>query len=184
MIPDSAAVAADSARIIMDSMRVALDSAAPAPDSLPPVRRMPLLGGIRVTNEAAGVWVFERDATANIGVVSVSELLDRIPGIVTVRSGFYAQPEAASAYGTTAGRMEVVLDGFVLDPLIDGSYDLSRLEMVHVRRVIVERRLDLLRIEVQTIEAFDPRAYASVEAAVAEPRSSIFRGCSRAARVR
>jgi hypothetical protein len=182
--PDSALIPPDSARITLDSARAVTERAANvSPDSLPPLRRMPTLGAVRVTSAAAGIWVFERDSIANVGVVSVGELLERIPGILPVRSGFYAQPEAASAVGTTAGRMEVVLDGFVLDPLIDGSYDLSRLELVHVQRVIVERRLDLLRVEIHTLEPFDPRAYASVEAAVAEPRSSIFRGVFLAPRV-
>jgi hypothetical protein len=184
VIPDTARVIADSARIRLDSARAVTDSAATvSPDSLPPVRRMPAFGAVRVTSATSGVWVFERDSMANVGVVTVGELLERIPGILPVRSGFYAQPEAASALGTTAGRMELVLDGFVLDPLIDGSYDLSRLELVHVQRIVVERRLDVLRVEVHTLEPFDPRAYASVEAAVAEPRSSIFRGLFLAPRV-
>ena len=58
----------------------------------------------------------------------------------------------------TAGRTEVVLDGYVLDPHLDGTYDLSRLELVALRRLVVERRLDLLRIEIETLEPFDPRA--------------------------
>src|SRR5688572_20373987 len=108
----------DSARIRLDSARAVTERAATvSPDTLPPVRRMPSLGAMRVTRAAAGVWVFERDSSANVGVVTVGELLERIPGILPVRSGFYAQPEAVSAVGMTAGRMEVVLDGFVLDPL-------------------------------------------------------------------
>jgi hypothetical protein len=168
---------ADTTSARRDSTRlVRPDSTAPVPDSLRPIRRMPQLARDTVGSWSAGTWVWERDSLTTVGTLTVGELLERVPGVITVREGFYGQPETSSAFGTTAGRTEVVLDGYVLDPLRAGTYDWSRLELTQVRRIIVERRLDILRIQIQTLEAFDPRAFAAIEAGVAEPNSKLFRG--------
>ena len=123
-----------------------------------------------------GVWVwsqkdFLREATTTLG-----DLLDRIPGIWTVRTGLLLQPEAASAFGSTANRVEVVLDGYVLDPLTESSVDISKIELVNIESVRIERRIGLIRIQIETIMPADTRAYTRIEAGVGEPESNMFRG--------
>jgi hypothetical protein len=86
-----------------------------------------------------GVWVWDQTNFLLESTTTLSDLLERIPGVFTVRSGLLLQPEAAAAYGGTANRLEVYLDGYALDPLTESSVDLSKIELVHVESVRIER---------------------------------------------
>jgi hypothetical protein len=123
-----------------------------------------------------GVWVWDQTRFLLEATTTLSDLLERIPGILTVRSGLLVQPEAAAAYGGTANRLELYLDGYAIDPLLESSVDLSKIELVHVDNVRIERRMGLIRIYIQTIAPADSRAYTRIEAGVGEPESNLFRG--------
>ena len=123
-----------------------------------------------------GVWEWDRDLIQRSAAVTLTDLLESVPGITPVRSGFYGSAESLSAFGSTAGRIEVILDGFALDPLDAGSYDLSRLELAQLNHVRVRRRGDGVRIEVETLAPFDRRPYSVVEAATGDLRTNVFRG--------
>ncbi|MGQ0813926.1 MAG: hypothetical protein ACT4O1_05620 [Gemmatimonadota bacterium] len=125
---------------------------------------------------SSGVWVWDRSALMLEAPVTLGDLLDRIPGILTIRSGFYVQPEAATALGGTGNRLEVWLDGYVLDPLLESSFDLAKLELANVESVRVERRPGMIRVHIETLMPADSRAYSLVEAAVGEPDANLFRG--------
>jgi hypothetical protein len=123
-----------------------------------------------------GVWVWDQSNFLLEATTSLSDLLERIPGILTVRSGLLVQPEAAAVYGGTANRLELYLDGFAIDPLTESSVDLTKMELVHIDNVRIERRMGLIRIYIQTIAPADTRAYTRVEAGIGEPESNLFRG--------
>jgi len=123
-----------------------------------------------------GVWEWDRAALLNEAATTLAELLQQIPGVIILRSGLFLQPTAASAMGGTANRLEVWLDGYVLDPLLEGSFDLTRLELAEIDNVRVERRMNTIRVYLETIGARDNRPYSMVEAAVGQPTASLFRG--------
>ena len=123
-----------------------------------------------------GAWDFELDALLLEATTTLSDLLERIPGIFTLRSGLLIQPEAAATFGGTANRVEVFVDGYQLDPLAEASIDLSKIELVNAEKVRVERRIGLIRIFVETAAPADNRAYTRIEAGVGEPNSNVFRG--------
>ena len=123
-----------------------------------------------------GVWSWSRDELLGSGVLTLTELLSRVPGITPVRSAILGQPEGASAFGLAGGRVEVVWDGFVLDPIGSATLDLSAVELVQLERVRVERRLDRLRIELYTLAPSDARAYSIVEAGTGHYDTNMFRG--------
>lgn len=123
-----------------------------------------------------GVWEWDRDLIQRSAAVTLTDLLERVPGITPVRSGFYGMPESVSAYGSTGGRLEIILDGYALDPLDAGSFDLSRLELAQLERVRVRRRGDGLRIELKTLAPADPEPYSVVEVATGDLRTNVFRG--------
>lgn len=123
-----------------------------------------------------GTWTWTRDELLGGGFLTLTELLERIPGVTPVRSAILGQPEAVSAFGLAGGRVEVVLDGFVLDPLGSGTYDLGSIELVQLEEVRVERRMDRLRIELRTLAPTDARAYSIVEAGTGHYRTNMFRG--------
>lgn len=167
---DTAAVPADT---------TVQDTTPPTPvvaDSIRPIPQFPRhdLGPAHGFSDA--VWYWDRESFLREGVVTLGDLLERIPGIVTMRAGLYLQPEAVSSMGGTANRLEVFLDGYALDPLHESSFDVAKFELVHVENVRIERRLGTIRVHIETLAPKDNRAYSMVEAGVGEPDASLFRG--------
>ncbi|HEX6937886.1 MAG TPA: Plug domain-containing protein [Longimicrobiales bacterium] len=174
--PDTTAAAPDSLALPKDSTAAA--------DTLEPVDVVPRFPRGAAPSWRAGVWEWDRRALLASGAVSLTDLLERIPGIQPLRYGLYASPEAVNAWGLTGGRIEVVLDGFALDPLDAGTFDLSRIELAALERVRVERVAGRVRVELETIAPTDPRPYSRVEAGTGEPdNAKMFRGIFQAPRV-
>jgi hypothetical protein len=149
-------------------------SVAPA-DTLPPspLVRVP---GTRIVGAHAGVWRWDRAALLTETGLSIADLLDRVPGVDVLRGGTFLQPEAALAFGGTSDRIEIVWDGFLLDPLSASALDLSKIRLVQLAEVVVERRLDLLRLHLRTEESEAREPYSRVEAALGQPTMNVFRG--------
>lgn len=167
--PDTLAVPGDTARRMQDTARA-------EPDTVPPPRFIPF-PFTPDTGLAAGVWVWNRADLMREGAITLTDLLERIPGVVPIRAGHLGAPEQVAWLGGTAGRTEILLDGYVLDPLQAPSLDLSRIALVNLERVRVERRLDVLRIELETLAPTGARPYSLVEAGTGEPiNTNLFRG--------
>lgn len=173
--PDS--LRADSLRT--DSLRVdsgAVDTVQVVRDSIIPPKLIVEHTMGPSSSFGLGVWYWDQEALLREMAVSLGDLLERIPGIVTYRGGFFMQPETSVSYGGTAGRMEVVLDGYVLDPIASGTFDFSQLPLANIESIRVERRLDLVRISIRTLVARDGRPQSRIEAGVGEPNVNVFRG--------
>lgn len=149
-------------------------------DSIPaaarPLVQFPAFGAGGVASFAAGEWVWQRDALLREAPVSLAELLERIPAVSTFRAGMFVQPEAASAFGVAAGRVEVEIDGYPLDPLSASTLDLSQIPLAQLREVRVQRRLGLLRIRLLTEQPLANQPYTRIEAGVGVPDANLFRG--------
>jgi hypothetical protein len=122
------------------------------------------------------VWAWDREALLLEGAVTIGDLLERVPGILTLRSGSYLQPEAATSMGGIGNRLEVWVDGYALDPLLESSFDVAKFELISIESVRVERRLGNIRVHIETLAPKDSRAHSMVEAAVGQPDASLFRG--------
>jgi hypothetical protein len=146
------------------------------PEPLVPPPLMPRVAHAVPTGFATGIREWDRAALMAEPYVTVNDLLDRIPGITTLRSGFYLQPEAASLWGASAGGIQVVLDGYTLQPLDHPTLDLSRIELLQLESVRVERRAGGLRIVLRTMEPFAAEPYTRVEAGIGQPALNLFRG--------
>ena len=147
-----------------------------APDTTAtPAVLFPAFTSVGAASFAAGEWVWDRDALLREAPVSLVELLETIPGVSGFRAGMFVQPEAASAFGVAAGRVEIVVDGVVLDPLSAATLDLSQLPLSHLRQVRVERRLGLLRIRLLTDQPTADQPYTRIEAGVGIPTTNLFR---------
>jgi hypothetical protein len=154
---------------------------APAPVDAPPAETVPpprlaALPHARVVGASAGVWRWDRAALLAEVALSVSDLVERLPGVDVLRGGTYLQPEAGRVFGGTADRIEVVWNGFVLDPLHASALDLSTIRLASLAEVVVERRLDLLRVHLRTDEPVEAEPYSRVEAMVGVPSLNAFRG--------
>jgi hypothetical protein len=184
VIPGSA-LAQDPPRPQRDTLPVPRDTL--APDTLPDIDQQPdtaLVPAVvfpamplapRIS--AAGTrWVWDRETLLRSAHVSLIDLLERVPGITSFRAGTFVQPEVASAFGGTAGRIRVVLDGYVLDPLAGSTFDLSQIALGHLREVRVERRLGLLDIILTTDHPEEGQPLTRVEAGIGVPAANLFRG--------
>jgi hypothetical protein len=152
----------------------------PLADTLPPqaraLVRYPAMPMGPAAGFAAGEWVWDREMLLREAPTSLTDLLDRIPSVATFRAGVFAQPEAAAAFGGTASRIEIEVDGFVLDPLAAATFDLAQMPLAQVREVRIQRRLGLLRIRIITEYSVAPEPYTRVEAGIGQPRANLFRG--------
>jgi hypothetical protein len=162
----------------VDTLRADPEAADTLPEEPPAVRlvRFPVMPAGPAASAAGGEWVWDRNALLREGATSLPDLLARIPAVATFRAGMFVQPEAAAAFGGTAGRLEIEVDGFVLDPLAAPSYDLSQIPLGNIRELRVQRRLGLLRIRILTEQPEHAEPYSRVEAGVGQPPANLFRG--------
>lgn len=156
--------------IAVDTIAARQDSVGPPPPVFVPLPRLDR------ASWSSGVWLWDQNALLNEGAVNVLDLLARIPGVLSLRSGVFLQPEAATALGGGGARTIVELDGYVYDPLLGPTIDLSAIELTQLEEVRVERRMDVLRIQLRSTASRDGRAYSRIEAGLGEPNANLFRG--------
>lgn len=155
---------------VQDTTGAAQDSLGPPPPLFP---RLPRAHRVGWTH---GTWVWNQTELLNEGALNLLDLLAGIPGVVPLRSGVFLQPEAATAFGGGGARTIVEIDGYVIDPLLGPTIDLSSIELAQLEEVRVERRMDVLHIELRTTASSDARAYSRIEAGLGEPNTNMFRG--------
>jgi hypothetical protein len=163
---------------VVDTTRAdttAADTLSAPADTIPPPVLVPW-----PVRAAAGplttTWAWNREELLAEGFVSVLDLLARVPGVATFRSGVFLQPEAATLFGAGAARTVIELNGYILDPLSAASLDLATIPLIHLEEVRVERRLDALILRLRTVAPADARPYSRIEAGIGEPSANIFRG--------
>jgi hypothetical protein len=154
---------------------VARDTVPEIPDSLV-YYTLPSLGGGPAAGFQAGVWRWNRADLLASRAQTLLELLEEIPGVVTLRGGDYGTPEAASAFALGGGRVRVFRDGFEVLPLDGASLDLAHVGLGGVGAVRVERGTTELRVELESFRAEDPRPMAVVEAGTGDLDTNHFRG--------
>ncbi|HEX7089053.1 MAG TPA: TonB-dependent receptor plug domain-containing protein [Longimicrobiales bacterium] len=144
-------------------------------DTTPPPQ-LPRLPAAAGEGWNAGVWEWDRAALLASGALTLTDLLARIPGVTTVRYGLVGMPELASGLGGNAGRIELFLDGFALDPLGGPGLDLSRIQLAELESVRVRRGLGSLRIELETLSSWERAAYSRIEAGTGDYGTDLLRG--------
>jgi hypothetical protein len=124
----------------------------------------------------AGIWEWSREDLLRLPDISLLQLLERIPGITSVRATAVGQPEGAAVFGAGAGAVRYEVDGFALDPLTTATFDPSRLPLVALASVRVERRLTGAVVRIEMVDPADPQAHSIVEAATGDYQTNLFRG--------
>jgi hypothetical protein len=150
-----------------------------ASDTLPPPPQLVAMPRDTLVGWSRGAWEWDRDALLRSGAFSLADLLERIPGVLTLRSGIFSQPEVVLPPGGGFGRLEITLDGFPMDPLDGPTYDLSGIELNQLARVRVERWADRLRIGLWTFSPETPRTETQIEAGTGDQNTNLFRGSVR-----
>jgi hypothetical protein len=146
------------------------------PDEEEVVLRLPRAGTGLPVGWTTGVWVWDRDELQNARVLTLAELLDKVPGVVLLRGGDYGQPTGVTAFGMGPGSIRIFRDGMEMPPLDGGVVDLSRVGMAALEEVRVERRPGELQVHLRSLELSDPRPYTLLEVGTGDLNTNLFRG--------
>lgn len=173
--------------VLVDTIPVPEDSLAPAwrvpPDTIAayePWRSVlpePVPAGF-----AEAVWVWERDDLLRSTALSLGGLLEQVPGLARLRAGYFGLPETVTGAGAAGGDVRVYLDGYALDPAASATIDLSRIDLVNLERVRVERRGGRIRIELTTLAWVRDEPHTVVEGATGDMDTEALAGAFRAPR--
>lgn len=154
-LPEDTAAVADTSR------------ADTAPPALPPLPERP--GAAR---ERTVAWSrsWGRDDLLESTALSLQDfLLDRAPGVLPLRSGFYFGPHQVADGPWGAGAVRVEVDGRQLHSLASGQPDLSRISLASVDRLRLVRRAGETVVEVRTLSHDEEEAYSRISALTGQP---------------
>jgi hypothetical protein len=123
-----------------------------------------------------GIWEWSREDILTSKAVTLSELLEEVPGSVPLRGGDWGTPVSVSAFGAGGGRIRVFRDGIELLPLEGSVVDLGRIGIGGLRSIRVVRTVVDVRIELQSILSEGGRPYSLIQAGTGDLGSNVFRG--------
>lgn len=172
-IPGTGTAPRDSVGTSTDSLTQAQQDSVPA-DTI--FYNLPSLDHGAPAGFATGVWSWDREAILVSAANNLAELLADLPGVIALRGGDYGTPAALSAFGSGAGGVRIIRDGFEVTPLDGGVADLQRVGLGGVGAVRVERRGGELLIELTAYRYDDGRPYSLVEAGTGQLDTNLFRG--------
>ncbi len=166
--PDSSAMARARAEVDSAAARRARDTIkAPLP-AFPAPR----------STEVAARWRFDRQELLGGGVHNLADLLDRIPGVTSFRTGWLAGVHAAAFHGDFR-RVRVFVDGLELDavdPRGGGTLDLVELPLWTLDEVVVERAAGEVRVWATSWRSDRVTPYTRVDIFTGDLNTNAFRG--------
>jgi hypothetical protein len=112
------------------------------------------------------------------GALTVADLLDRIPGVNTFRSGWIATPQTAT-FNADFRRVRVFYDGIeldVLDTRAGGVLDLSSIQLWTLEHLTIERSASEVRLYMRTWRVDNTDPYTRVDVATGNEDTNLYRG--------
>ena len=112
------------------------------------------------------------------GALTLVDLLDRIPGVTTFRSGWLATPTTAT-YNADFSRVRVFYDGIEIDNLDNttrGVLDLSSIQLWTLEHLSIERSAGELRIYMRTWRVDNTDPYTRADIATGNEQTNLYRG--------
>jgi hypothetical protein len=158
---DSTGAKTDSAKAKADTIQAAFNS-------------FPLPG----TSDIGPQYQWNREQMYASGAYTLADLLERIPGTTSLRTGWLASPKFVAVNGDLS-RVRVYYDGLEidnLDPRTGGLLDLTTIDLWTLDGVSVERFGGELRVHVRSwrVERTDP--YTRVDVYTGDEDTNIYRG--------
>ncbi len=153
---------------IPDSLKVKLDSIKA------PIGRF----ADPATYEIGPQYEWNREQLFATGALTVVDLLDRIPGATTYRSGWLATPQSAT-YNADFRRVRVFYDGIEMDALDNttgGVLDLSTVQLWTLEHVSIERTASELRLYMRTWRVDNTDPSTRVDIATGNEDTNLYRG--------
>ena len=121
---------------------------------------------------------FSREEILSSGAVNLADLLDRIPGVTTYRSGWIAGVHAASFAGDTR-RIRLFVDGVEMDaiePRNGGALDLTDVQLWTLDELVVERAAGEVRVWMRTWTVERTTPYTRADIFTGDLNTNAFRG--------
>ncbi|MEJ7808993.1 MAG: TonB-dependent receptor plug domain-containing protein [Gemmatimonadaceae bacterium] len=169
------AVADSSGRAAVGAQRDSTSADSSRADSVKaPLPRAELPIGI----EASGAYHFDRAALFSTGALTLAELLDRLPGVTTFRSGLLGSPTHAAFLGDLS-RVRVFYDGVevdALDPRTGGVLDLGEVQLWTLEDVSIERGADEVRVHLRSWRVQRTAIDTRTDVATGDDDTNLYRG--------
>ena len=130
------------------------------------------------TYEIGPQYEWNRAQLFATGALSVADLLDRIPGVTTFRSGWLATPQTATFKGDFR-RVRVFYDGVEIEPLDNmtgGVLDLSTVQLWTLEHLTIERSASELRLYMRSWRVDNTDPYTRVDMATGNEDTNLYRG--------
>ncbi len=123
-------------------------------------------------------WHWSKDSLAATGAVTLADLIERVPGLITFRAGWLASPSNA-AYLGDVHRVRVFYDGVAmdaLDPRSGGALDLSQINLWAVEDAVIEQEAEEVRVYLRSWRVNSTTAYTRTDVATGDQQSNLYRG--------
>ncbi len=130
------------------------------------------------TSDVGPQYSWNRDEMFASGALSLADLLERIPGVTSFRSGWMASPKFAAVNGDL-GRIRVYYDGIALDNMdarTDPLLDLGTVQLWTLESVTVERLGGELRVNVRSWQVDRTTPYTRTDVSTGNEETNIYRG--------
>lgn len=125
-----------------------------------------------------GSYVWRRDEVFSTGALTAQDLLDRVPGVTGLRSGWISQPMVASFLGDPR-RVRVFLDGLELqelDPRMKRMWDLTNIPLWALDDVRIERGATEIRIHMRSWTVNRTTPYTRADVYTGDQATNLYRG--------
>ncbi|MDP9200636.1 MAG: Plug domain-containing protein [Gemmatimonadota bacterium] len=130
------------------------------------------------TYEIGPQYEWNRAQLFATGALTVADLLDRIPGVTTFRSGWLATPQTAT-FNADFRRVRVFYDGVEIDALDNttgGLLDLSTVQLWALEHLTIERSASELRLYMRSWRVDNTDPYTRVDIATGNEDTNLYRG--------
>jgi hypothetical protein len=122
-------------------------------------------------------FTFTRDEMFATGALTLTQLLELVPGVTTFTTGNIASPQFA-AYAGNPGRVRIFLDGMEidnLDPRAGGALDLAELQLWSLEQVTIERGADELRVYCRSWSVQRTTTSTRIDVLTGDQRTNLYR---------
>jgi hypothetical protein len=121
---------------------------------------------------------WNRDSLFATGAITVADLLERVPGISTLRAGWIAAP-SVGAYLGDVRRVRVFIDGFELtplDPRSGGAIDLTRINLWSAEEAYVEQGPEEVRVHLRSWRVSHTIPDTRTDISTGDQQTNLYRG--------
>jgi hypothetical protein len=119
-----------------------------------------------------------RDSLFATGALTVADLLERVAGVSTFRSGWLSAPQVASYFGDVR-RVRVFYDGFEmasLDPRTGGILDLTQINLWSIEDATIEQMADEVRVYLRSWRVRNTHTQTRTDVSTGDQSTNLYRG--------